>query len=255
MAATKARGSSKQGSRARAQKATAEATPRAPRKSKIPLVSPRHRGLTVILTHDELQWLPNGSWRVERKGRKVKFESGRAYVDAETFEILETMGVYTGEGEPKLIWRADTPDAPAAAQGGKTRVRTGAQSTANEAQAMEPIEGYGRMTPVQIESAIEAGRFGDKEGLLSALGFELAPMVGKRRPRVVQAFMAAINEGEPEQAPHRHEDPPGPEAAYRDPGVDDDGAAEIRAAVAAAVDSGDEAGGEGQSEAMPEGMG
>jgi hypothetical protein len=158
--------------------------PSAPPTAPVISLRSRLRGLRIPLEADDIMALPNGGYRMLRKGAEVRFSNGRATVTPEEWELLREHPIYTGQGQRKEVWREDELIGVPAFDTDGPRVVDGAQHSAISAPK-EPIENFSRLTPKQIESKVKSGQLTDIDG---ALQFELA---GRNRDGVKRVLMQA----------------------------------------------------------------
>lgn len=117
----------------------------------------------------------------------LRFEGGTCVCPDEAWPLLEKHGVYTGVGQPKLVWRADTEDRPEAGSSSldDVAVVSGMQTNARRGPK-EPLRGWDKLTVGDLSKRIKAGEVIDLSG---AVAYEAA---NRKRRGVLRALADAI---------------------------------------------------------------
>lgn len=207
-------------------------------------------GATILLSGDKLVYNAAGGHHREEKGRSIKFRNSRASCTLEDFELLARHPAFTGHGEPKIVYLAE--EHAVIVDDGRVRVTDGALGASSKEMVKPPTPGWNTMSYTEMRRAVKDGRVVDhaealiyerrnrnREGAIRLLALALAgqelphPNALKAVDRTVasrRGAAAAAEEPEVIEEPEVPEEPelPGTEKP------DDDLAAEIRAAIAAA---------------------
>lgn len=159
----------------------------------------------VELEPPVMQYLPNGGHVVVKPTNMIRFEKGRAEVDAETFELLKAHSAFTGSSTaPRSIWEEIDPAAPR--ENGGVRVIDGALSASTMTDFKAPTSDWDTDTPANLRKRIAAGQVGDPQ---RALEYE---MHHRKNALVMQSLVEAISPTEQEdtesEAPKRRGRPP-----------------------------------------------
>lgn len=157
----------------------------------VPLISPSAR-LRVVLKPSRLEYDPSTGPRRVEPPKALRFDGGRCNCPDEWWPELEKHGVYTGIGQPKMVWRADEDERPEAGKSSIESVQVvgGMQTVSRKGQPKEPIPGWDKLNVQELAKRIKSGEVTDYS---AAIAYEAS----QRGRRMVMRSLAEAMGNEP----------------------------------------------------------
>lgn len=177
----------------------------------VPLISPSAR-LRVVLKPSKLEYDPSAGLRRTEPPMALRFEGGRCTCPDDWWPELEKHGVYTGMGQPKMVWRADEDERPEAGRSSIESVQVvgGMQTVTRKGAPAEPIPGWDKLNVQELSKRIKNGEVTDysaaiayessqrgrrmvMRALAEAMGSDVKPEKKADKPKMPDTFSAEVS--------------------------------------------------------------